>query len=90
MENGFFSYENQAETMRVRIEALKNEGEGVLSMAMGMRNDEGTFGRLFNVKLLPGYDRIAKYFGIAVVSAGTTADGFVMKAVMPTPAGLRK
>jgi hypothetical protein len=57
---------------------------------MGAGDDEGSaFGRLFNIKLLPSFDRIAKYFGIAVASAGTTADGFYMKAVAPKPSGLK-
>jgi hypothetical protein len=93
MENGFFSFENQAETTRITLEAFKNDPEALSAIPflnMGGEDEEGSaFGRLFNIKLLPSFDRISKYFGIAVVSAGTTADGFHMKAVAPKPSGLK-
>jgi hypothetical protein len=96
MENGFFSFENQAETTRVTLEALKNDPEALSAIPflnmprIGGDDDEASgIGRLINIKLLPTFDRIAKYFGIAVASAGTTADGFYMKAVAPKPSGLK-
>jgi hypothetical protein len=93
MENGFFSFENQVETTRVTLEAFKNDPEALGAIPFlnaGADDEEGSaFGRLFNIKLLPSFDRIAKYFGIAVASAGTTADGFYMKAVAPKPSGLK-
>jgi hypothetical protein len=92
MENGFFSYENQTESVRLAMEALKNNPEFAALPVIGLpvpTDDESTIGRLFNAKLLPSFDRIAKYFGFAVASAGTTADGFHMKVVAPKPAGLK-
>ena len=93
MENGFFSFENQAETTRITLEAFKNDPEALSAIPflnMGGEDGEASgIGRLFNIKLLPSFDRIAKYFGIAVASAGTTADGFYMKAVAPKPNGLK-
>ena len=92
MENGFFSYENQAEGFRLALEALKTDPEAInsrlYSMAAGVAGGEdGAVGRLFDVKLLPSFDRISKYFGIAVGSASTTPDGFLIKAVAPKPVG---
>ena len=92
MDNGFFTYENQAESIRFTMELMKSNPEAfhrvVFLSARSGENAEG-IGRLFNLELLPGFDRIAKYFGIAVASATTTPDGFVMKAVAPKPAGLK-
>ena len=97
MENGFFSYENQAESMRMTLDFLKNNPDALNQIPFLGGGDEdedaedggGGFKRLFNVKLLPSFDRISKYFGIAVASAGTTPDGLHVKAVAPKPAGLK-
>jgi hypothetical protein len=93
MENGFFSYENQVETLRISLDLFKNNPEALSQIPFfgGAEDEEGesTFTRLFNVKLLPSFDRISKYFGIAVASAGTTPDGLHVKAVAPKPSGLK-
>ena len=92
MENGFFSYENHAESLRLLMVLLKSEESGFSPLPfvnLNAEDEESTFNRLFNLKLLPGFDRIEKYFGIAVASAGTTPDGFHMKVVAPKPAGLK-
>jgi hypothetical protein len=95
MENGMFTYENAAESLRLASEALKNDPEAVsrslfFGLSGGDEEGQGAFKRLFDVKLLPSFDRVAKYFGIALVTAGTTADGYVVKAFNPMPAGLKK
>jgi hypothetical protein len=95
MENGFFSYENQAEAFRLAFEALKTDPETLDSRlyslaAAGLGDGEDSaFGRMFNLKLLPSFDRISKYFGIAVGSASTTPEGFLIKVATPKPAGLK-
>lgn len=86
MENGLFSYENQAESLRITMEALKNDPEGFnrtlfSNLSHGDEEGQGIFRRLVNLKLLPSFDQIKKYFGIAVVSGATTADGYVIKAI---------
>jgi hypothetical protein len=95
MDRGHFNYDNQLETMRVTMEALQSDPDAfnqtILSrMSAAAADGEHAFTRLFDIKLLPSFDRIAKYFGITVASAGTDADGFSLKAVSPAPAGLRK
>jgi len=95
MENGLFSYENQAESLRATMDILKNDPEGFnrmlfFSLSHGDEEGQGIFKHLFDLKLLPSFDRVSKYFGIAVVSGATTADGLVVKAFSPTPAGLKK
>jgi hypothetical protein len=95
MENGFFTYENQVESVRLALEILKTDPEGGLnsrlySLAASMgEGEENAFNRLFNIKLLPSFDRISKYFGIAVASASTTPDGYLIKAMTPKPAGVK-
>jgi hypothetical protein len=95
MENGYFSYDNQAESLRMTLEALKTDPEGfskMLFFAFSRGNDDGqdTFNRFFNLKLLPSFDRISKYLGFAIASGTTTPDGFVVKAYGPRPPGLAK
>lgn len=95
MENGLFLYENQAESMRMLMGLIKNDPDGFkdtlfFSLSRGAQDGEGAFGRLFDLKLLPDFDRISKYLGINVASGGMTADGFLFKAVAPTPAAVRK
>jgi hypothetical protein len=95
MENGMFTYENAAESLRIASEALKNDPEAMnrslfFSLSGGDEEGQGAFKRLFNLKLLPSFDRVAKYFGIALVTAGTTQDGYMVKAFNPMPAGLKK
>jgi hypothetical protein len=95
MDNGLFSYENQAEQTRLAMQALKDNPDAFNhSLFMNLSNGEeegaGVFSHLFDLKLLPSFDKIGKYFGITVVSGATTVDGFVIKAFGPTPAAARK
>jgi len=95
MENGLFTYENQVESLRLTMEALKNDPEAYnrmlfFNLSHGDEEGQGAFTRLFNLKLLPSFDRISKYFGIALVSGSTTPDGFVIKALNPMPSGLKR
>ncbi|HTG43853.1 MAG TPA: hypothetical protein VK633_04915 [Verrucomicrobiae bacterium] len=95
MENGLFTYENQAESLRLTMEALKNDPEGFnkmlfFSLSKGDEEGQGAFKKLVDLKLLPGFDRISKYFGLALVSGATTADGYLIRAFGPTPAAIKK
>jgi hypothetical protein len=95
MENGLFTYENQAESLRITMEALKSDPEGFnraifFNLSGGEEEGQSLFNRLFNVKLLPNFDRISKYFGVALVGGGSTPEGYMVKAFGPTPAGLTR
>ena len=95
MESGYFSYDNNAETVRMTLDALKKDPESfgqMLFFAFSRGDEDGqdTFNKFFNLKLLPSFDRIAKYFTFAIASASATPDGFLMKAHSPRPAGLGK
>src|SRR5947209_326505 len=95
MENGLFTYENQGESLRLIAEALKKDPEAFnrsmfFSLSGGDEEGQGAFKRLFDLKLLPSFDRVAKYFGVALVSGATTSDGYVIKAFNPMPSGIKK
>lgn len=90
---GFFSYDNQKEGLRVTMQALKNDPEGfkrLMFFGGASGDDENKISKWFNVKLLPEYDAISKYFGFAVVTAGNTSDGILIRAFGPTPPGARQ
>ena len=94
-ESGLFTYDNTAENVRIRMEALKADPDAFnrslfFGLSGGDEEGQGAFKRLFDLKLLPSYDRIAKYLGIGLVSGATTADGYSVKAFTPTPSGLKK
>jgi hypothetical protein len=95
-DTGFLTYENQKESMRVLLEAIKNDPEGMRrTMFFGMaggaeEGEENRLSRWFKLELLPAYDSISKYFGITVGAGSTAADGFHLKGYAPTPAGVRK
>ncbi len=96
MENGLFTFENQTESLRVAFEILKKDPEGYRRQLFfgvaqgGQPGEENRMSRWFNVKLLPSYDAIAKYIGIALISGSTTPDGLYFRAFGPTPDGLKK
>lgn len=95
MDRGLFSYDNQIESLRLTMDALKNDSEAYnrslfFNLSGGDDEGQGAFRRLFDLKLLPSFDRISKYFGIALLSAGTTPDGYLVKGFDPTPSALRK
>lgn len=95
MNNGYFSYDNHAESMRITLKALKEDPEKFTKLlffafSRGEQEGEETFTRFFNLKLLPNFDQISKYLSFAIASASTTPDGFVIKAYGPKPGGLSK
>lgn len=98
MNSGLFVYENQAETVRASLEALKQDPDG-LSKALSLPNlgnkpaageKEKGFWEWFDYKTLPPFEKIARYFYFSVYGSTTTADGFAVKMFFPTPPALKK
>lgn len=98
MGTGMFGYENQTESFRAAIEALKKDSGALadlftaspLGSRLGMDEDGSKFKDWVDFSLLPAFDRVSKYFGIGVWSGSMTSDGFSFKYYSPTPPGLKK
>jgi hypothetical protein len=97
MNVGFFAYENNNETARVLVEALKKDpallGRALQPPIPGapqVDSGEKTFQEWLDFSLLPPYDRIAKYFYFTVYAGTATTDGFLLTTFSPTPPKLRK
>ena len=97
MGSGLFGYENASETVRVAIEALKNDSgslERMLTMTPfgpKLKKKEGDgLKDWLDFSLLPSFDRIAKYFYFTVYAGSVNADGLSYKMYSPTPPQLRK
>ncbi len=88
--NGFFTYENQRETMRVVFTALKNSSTGGANAVNNLpfASPEKIFGGWMDFSLLPEYDRISKYFYLSVTGGNVKADGISFKVFAPRPPGL--
>ena len=69
---GMFGYENQRESMRSQWEFLRSGG---LDKMLGEPEEEGGWRAMFDFKVLPEYDKVLKYFGIAVFAGTTDAQG---------------
>ncbi len=100
MNTGWFGYENQAETLRVLLETLKQDPNALEKLfapnpANPFANPAGgSFGKnakdWIDVGLFPSFDKIAKYFHFSVVAVSSNADGYYLKTFSPTPPLLRK
>ena len=97
MSTGWFGYENTSETMRVTLDALKNDSGtvekvvGVTPLAGWLKGKDGKgLKEWVDFSLLPPFDQIAKYFYFTVYSGGAGADGLTYKIFSPTPPQLKK
>jgi len=98
MSTGLFGYENTGETLRVMLEALKNDSgtiERMLQMTplgtkLNGKDGKGGLKDWVDFSLLPPYEQIAKYFYFAVYSGSANADGLSYKMYSPTPPQLKK
>ncbi|MBI3875045.1 MAG: hypothetical protein HY300_03600, partial [Verrucomicrobia bacterium] len=95
---GLFSYDNQTATIRLLLEALRNDPGafeklisfgGVPPSAIG-GPDLKKIREWMDFSLLPPFERIAKYFYYTVTAGGATPDGIVLKAFAPTPPELKR
>ena len=97
MSTGLFGYENTSETMRVTLDALKNDSgtiEKVLALTPFAAKLSGKDGKglkdWLDFSLLPSFDQIAKYFYFTVYSGSVNADGMSYKMFSPAPPRLKK
>ena len=97
MGTGLFGFENQKETQRVVFETLRKESGSLgnllsaspLGGRLGMGEDQNKFKEWVDFSLLPPFEKISKYFHIAVFSGSVKADGFHFKVYNPTPPGMK-
>ncbi|MBM3876514.1 MAG: hypothetical protein FJ386_07325 [Verrucomicrobia bacterium] len=91
---GWFGYENESETLRILMDALKQDPDylskmfsvpGVPLPAAGAKG----FKDWFDFTLLPTFDKVAKYFHFTVQSANADATGISFKTFVPTPPGVK-
>jgi hypothetical protein len=82
LNTGFFGYENQRETMRAQWEFLRSGG---FDKVMDQSGAAGKWREVFDFKLLPAYDQVAKHFGIAVFAGSADPQGLNLKFYGPNP-----
>jgi len=95
-----FGYENQVETTRSLLEALRKTGGAETNTAAAASTSlvPNAFGFVtpgqnvkdwFDLSLLPSFDKVSKYFYLTVYGARATVDGLTFKLYIPVPPGLR-
>jgi len=94
LNTGFFAFENQRETWRSSFEALKTSNaqlDRLLSLTEKLGTDQGAENvkEWLDVRLLPPFDKVAKYFHFMVYSGSASANGLSWKAFLPTPPAAR-
>ena len=92
MGTGLFGFENQQESMRVTFEALKKEAASIDDLLSSSRlagklagDEDKKFKGWFDFSLLPEFDRVSKYFHIAVWSGSVSTEGISFKWFSPVP-----
>jgi len=93
MGTGLFGFENQQESMRVLFEALKKDSASIDDLLSGSTlgkqldtEEDKKFKDWFDLSLLPTFDQVSKYFGIAVWSGAVNSDGLTFRWFSPAPA----
>lgn len=96
MNTGLFGYENQRESMRATIEALRKESGSLANLFGGSPlagrwgfADEKKLQEWLDFSLLPPFEAIAKYFHISVFSGATTPQGILFRVFTPRPPELK-
>jgi len=97
LNTGLFGYQNDAESLRMVLEALKND-TATLDQLIAMTPLGSQFApedgkRLkdwLDFSLLPPFEKIAKYFHFTVYGGLLTSDGYGYQIFSPTPPQLKK
>jgi hypothetical protein len=95
---GWLVYENQAESMRALLEALKKDPEAATNSNLGglLGGPAALVGGgkglqdWFDLTLLPDWNAVAKYFHHTVTSGNADAEGITFRFHSPLPPGLKK
>lgn len=91
LNSGWFSFENQVETMRATFEDLKAQKERAPSgLSLNPLSEETQ--RLRNWlegSSLPPFERVAKYFHYLMTVGSSTPEGISFKVSLPTPPGAK-
>ncbi len=95
---GWLTYENQTESVRLLMELLarsaastnQNEFGGVLASMLPFAPPEKTVKEWLDFSLLPGFDKVAKYFSFGVSAGSTSVNGITFRYYVPTPPELLK
>ncbi len=98
MNNGFFSYENQNESMRSSFESAKKDpsklvsvpGAAALAGPMTTPKTGSSMTNWLDASLLPAFDRVSKYFDKSVTAVNVSPNAITFKMFAPTPPALRK
>jgi hypothetical protein len=98
LSTGWFAYENQGETFRAALEAIKQSPENfnrIFAGATGAERipgaqDSRALKEWFDASLLPAYDAISKYFHFTVAAGAAQPDGLVLRTFFPLPPSLKK
>jgi hypothetical protein len=93
-----FGYENLAELVRARYEALRQAAPAPSPSAEpapwpsppGAADQERSPSEWMDFSLLPPFDKLAKYFHFAVYGGSVTVEGLTYQLFLPTPPGTRK
>ena len=97
---GVFSYENDAEQMRVQFKLLRNGTNtnatrsstsdlSLLTSGLPFIGPQKSFEDWVDFSLLPEFDKVSKYFYFSVYAFDTSANGITFKVFSPTPPGLQ-
>jgi hypothetical protein len=94
MNSGWFSFENQAETMRTVIEDVKKnpdnpQDESSYSFPKVIGGRSSIAADWIDYSSLPAFDAIAKYFYYSLGSTAATPEGIAFKMAAPTPPALK-
>ena len=94
---GWFTYENESETMRLTFDMLRQSagetnsaGPSVLGSALPFASPEKKFRDWFDYSLLPDYDKVSQYFGFGVQAGSANVEGLTFRMYSPTPLQLKK
>jgi len=85
LSTGVFGYQNQRESVQTTWEALRTGG-GIEKLIPAMSKKAATdAAEWLDFSLLPPFEQMSKYFGIAVSAGAWNSTGFLFRTFAPTP-----